>query len=95
MSNYYYDLCCKHRGKVVHIVEKCGRSHYGRLVNVDNQFVYLEPISMGRDDVFSYGWYSPVYGGYWGRSRYRHGGFVPIALAAIAGFALGSALFWW
>ncbi|WP_078428980.1 hypothetical protein [Alkalihalobacterium alkalinitrilicum] len=94
MTNYY-QLCCDHRGKVVTIYDKGGRQFYGRIVNVDHQYVYIETrqrsTSLGG---FSYGYYG---GGYY-PYRYGHGfgyGIVPVALAAIGGFILGSAIFWW
>lgn len=86
---HYYDLCCKHRGQVVTIYEKCGKVHVGKIVNVDHQFVYIEPLSGG---VSGYGWGYPGWG-YPGYGFRRP--FFPVALAAIGGFALGSALFWW
>ncbi|MED3645555.1 hypothetical protein P4475_01720 [Halalkalibacterium halodurans] len=80
---YYYDLCCKHHGQVVQITEKCGKRHVGRIVAVDQQYVYLEPVGGHRGPGgFCYGWC-------WGWRP-----FFPVALAAIAGFALGAALFW-
>ncbi|MDE5415025.1 MAG: hypothetical protein LPK26_12255 [Bacillaceae bacterium] len=87
----YYQMCCKHRGKVVTIYEKCGRRHYGRIVNVDHQFVYIEPVHphSGGLGGFSYGFY-----GGWGFRPWGVG-VVPIALAAIGGFALASAFLWW
>ncbi|MGO4886907.1 hypothetical protein ACJ2A9_04040 [Anaerobacillus sp. MEB173] len=91
MSNYYYGLCCQHKGKYVHIHDKSGRSYYGKIVDVDRQFVYLES-ERGRTDLggYGYGWYGGGYG-------YRRPIF-PIALAGIAGFALGvafSPFFFW
>ncbi|QOY37840.1 hypothetical protein AWH56_009895 [Anaerobacillus isosaccharinicus] len=80
---HYYDLCCKYRGQVVTIYEKCGKVHVGKIVNVDHQFVYIEPVSGG---VAGYGW---GLGWGWG---FRP--FFPIALAAIGGLALGASLFW-
>ncbi|MFV8826857.1 hypothetical protein [Alkalihalobacterium sp. APHAB7] len=92
----YYQMCCKHQGKVVTIYEKCGRRHYGRIVNVDHQFVYIEPVQprSGGLGGFSYGFYGG-YGPYGYGAGYGYGRFVPIALAAIGGFALASAFFWW
>ncbi|MCT8136641.1 hypothetical protein H1D32_02085 [Anaerobacillus sp. CMMVII] len=87
MTHQYYDICCKHRGKVVTIYEKCGKVHVGKIVNVDHQFVYIEPTSTG---VTGYGW-----GLGWGYPGFGYRPFFPIALAAIGGFALGAALFWW
>ncbi len=82
--SHYYNLCCQHKGKVVTIYEKCGKMHVGKIVHVDHQHVYLEPMTPG---VSGYGW---GFGGWgWG---YRP--WFPIALAAIGGFALGSAFFW-
>lgn len=82
MTQYYYDLCCRHQGKVVTIYEKTGRVHVGRITSVDQQFVYLEPVSGHGVSGFHWGW-----GWGWGLG-------IPIALAAIGGFALGTAFFW-
>jgi hypothetical protein len=85
---HYYELCCKHRGQVVTIFEKCGKRHVGRIVEVDHQFVYIEPVSGG---VAGYSWGYPGWG--WG-PRWGFRPFFPVALAAIGGFALGASLFW-
>lgn len=89
---HYYHVCCEHRGKVVTIYERTGKRHVGRIVEVDKQFVYLEPTSAG---VTGYSWGYPGYG--WGYRPYGYGYrpyWVPVALAAIGGFALGAAFFW-
>lgn len=78
----YYELCSRHQGKVVTISEKCGRVHVGKIVSVDHQNVYIEPITRG---VSSFNW------GFWG---FGAPFFFPVALAAIGGFALGAAFFW-
>jgi hypothetical protein len=89
MSHHYYELCCRHQGKVVTIYETCGKVHVGRIVSVDQQHVYLEPVSRG---VSGFGWGYPGYGfPFYG---YRRPFFFPVALAAIGGFALGASLFW-
>ncbi|OIJ14161.1 hypothetical protein BKP35_08175 [Anaerobacillus arseniciselenatis] len=80
--SHYYDLCCKHKGQVVTIYEKTGRVHTGRIVSVDHQHVYLEPVSRGVSG-FHWGWG-------WGWRPF----IFPVALAAIGGFALGASLFW-
>ncbi|OIJ12533.1 hypothetical protein BKP37_13990 [Anaerobacillus alkalilacustris] len=85
----YYQLCCQHKGKVVHIYEKTGKVHCGRIVEVDREYVWLDPMVRGPRG-FGYG-YGGGYGGYrYGRNPY----FVPVALAAVGGFALGAAFFW-
>ncbi|WP_017728627.1 hypothetical protein [Halalkalibacterium ligniniphilum] len=81
----YYKMCCQYKGELVTIVEKSGRRHVGRIMNVDHQYVYLDPVHPGR----GYGGFSYGYGFY---PYYRP--FFPIALAAIGGFALGASLFW-
>jgi hypothetical protein len=89
MSSQYYDLCCKHHGRVVTIRERNGNKHVGRIAEINRTHVYLELVSpQSRRNLggFGYGFYHP-YG--FGRRR-----FVPIALAAIGGFALGAAFFW-
>ncbi|ARK30684.1 hypothetical protein [Halalkalibacter krulwichiae] len=78
----YYDLCCRYHGKVVTITCLDGRRYSGKITHVTDTHVYLQPT--GNFGGFGYGW------GY-----YRPWGWgVPIALAAIGGFALGAALFW-
>lgn len=100
----YYELCCQHRGRVVSIYEKTGRVHVGKIVDVDERYVWLSPTS-ARSRGFGYGYqgygynaYSygagyPGYGGY-GPSYGRNPYFAPVALAAVGGFALGAAFFW-
>jgi hypothetical protein len=80
----YYDLCCRNRGRVVTITDRQGRKHTGRIKQVTNTHVYLEPNGSRQFGGFGYGYYG--YPG-WGRGY-------PIALAAIAGIALGALLFW-
>lgn len=95
MSNYH--LCCQHHGKVVHIYEKSGKVYHGRIVKVDQEYVWIDPMVNGPRG-YGYGAYgggypSYGYGGYgygYGRNPY----WVPVALAAIGGFALGAAFFW-
>lgn len=91
----YYEMCCQHRGKVVSIYEKSGKMHYGRIVEVDREYVWIEPTG-ARPRGFGYGYYG--YGGYPGYGYHGHGFhrpfWVPVALAAIGGFALGAAFFW-
>lgn len=86
----YYHVCCQHKGKVVHIYETCGKRHYGRIVEVDKKYVWLDPM-VGSPRGFTYG-----YPGYYGRGYgYRRNPyFVPVALAAVGGFALGAAFLW-
>ncbi|WP_096189480.1 hypothetical protein [Evansella halocellulosilytica] len=81
-ASHYYDLCCRHRGRVARITDRRGREYVGRIVNVDRTNVYLQPFGGSRQYGFGYGYYggySPV---------------VPIALAAIGGFLVGTAFFW-
>lgn len=79
--NDLYNLCCKHHGKVVRITRRDGKVHVGTITRVTRSHVWLRPVGG-----FGYGY--GFYGGY----GYGYG--VPIALAAIGGFALGAALFW-
>lgn len=98
MSNYH--LCCQYRGKVVHIYEKSGRVHYGKIVEVDREYVWLDSSIGGNPRGFSYGYPGVGYGGYrpygaYGAGyRYRNPNFVPVALAAVGGLALGAAFLW-
>lgn len=94
----YYHLCCQHKGKVVRIYEKSGKLHYGRIVEVDEQYVWLDPQTSGpRGFAYGYGGYGYSSYGYGGYGHYGYGRnpyFVPVALAAVGGFALGAAFFW-
>lgn len=81
---YYYDLCCKHKGKMVRLYDLSGREYVGRIAHVDRTYVWLEP-SSSHGLGFGYGYY----GGY-----YRRGSWIPIALAGLGGFALAAAFFW-
>lgn len=83
MSTSIYHQCCKYRGRVVGIVERNGRVHHGKIVNVTPTHVYIQPV---RRSLGGLGY------GFWG------GGFglglgYGIALGAIGGLALGG-LFW-
>ncbi|SDZ02937.1 hypothetical protein SAMN05421736_105142 [Evansella caseinilytica] len=78
---YYYDLCCKHKGKVVRICDIYGKEYVGKIAYVDRTYVWLEPTSYAPGYSYGWGW---GYGGF----------FFPVALAAIGGFALGAAFFW-
>lgn len=80
--NYYYRLCCEHKGKVVRLYETTGREHVGRIMRVDEQYVWLERVGT---DTRGYGYgYYPAYGydPYYG-AGYGHGGgyWFPVALA--------------
>lgn len=83
MSAYYYQLCCRHHGKVATITDRYGRRYVGRISRVDRQFVYLQPSGRGLGG-FGYGW-----GWGWGPGfGYR------VALGAIAGIAIAGLVFW-
>ncbi|OIJ18652.1 hypothetical protein BKP45_16100 [Anaerobacillus alkalidiazotrophicus] len=86
----YYDLCCQHKGKVVTIYERTGKVHVGKIVDVDQQYVYIQPETRGVRG-FGYGYYG--YPGYY-PYPYPYYPVWPVALAAIGGFVLGAALFW-
>ena len=149
----YYELCCQHKGQVVQITEKSGKTHVGTIENVDRTHVWMAPVKNSHRG-FGYGYPGPGYGpgpsygpgpgygpgqapapapayGQHGYSHYSYGhhgygysgyggpyggrpgyagapygrrpGFgpgvgnpnwVPVALAGVGGFALGSAFFW-
>ena len=93
--NYYYRLCCEHKGKVVRVYETSGREHVGKIMRVDEQYVWLERVGPGVSG-YGYGYYGyDPYAGY-GAGYGAGGGFwFPVALAALGGFALGAAFFWW
>lgn len=86
----YYHLCCQHKGQVVHIYEKSGKVHYGKIVEVDREYVWIDRSVAAGPRGFGYGGYS--YGGYGGYGRNPY--LAPVALAAVGGFALGVAFFW-
>lgn len=74
-----YNLCCKHFGKTVRITCRDDRVYTGRISRVTRDHVWIRPTSgLGG---FGYGFYGGGFG-------------IPIALAAVGGFALGSAFFW-
>jgi hypothetical protein len=76
-----YELCCRYKGKKVHITEKNGRRHVGTITHVDRHMVWIMP-----DDFGGYGI------GFWGWGGSGLG--IGIALGAIAGIALTGG-FWW
>lgn len=90
-NHQYYDICCRHKGKHVRIVDLSGKEYHGKIVNVDTQYVYLETENRGFSG-FGYGYGGGYY--YPGYPPYPYRPVVPIALAAIGGFALGAAFFW-
>ena len=73
----YHSLCHRYRGRAVEICTHEGRIHRGIIGDVDQNFVYLQPLSRTRNlGGFSYGWYGyPGFG-------------AGIALGAIATLAL-------
>ncbi len=81
-----YNVCKQYHGKMVCITDKQGKRHVGRITNVDQKMVYIQP----RGGFGGYGFgYWGGYGG-WGRPGFGYG----IALGAIAGIALAGAFFW-
>ena len=79
MTNYY-DLCCRYRGRYVNIYDRNGVRYHGRIVDVDNEFVWLDTgCQRYRPCGFGLGFFP----------------FFPIALATIGGIALASLFFWW
>jgi small nuclear ribonucleoprotein (snRNP)-like protein len=96
VSNYY-ELAKEHQGQRVTITDVSGTTYTGKLVNVDSGHVYLELEQAGeqesydRNGGYGYGYYQPPYPPSCGPSN----NVVPIALAAIGGFALASAFFLW
>jgi hypothetical protein len=77
-----YSLCQKHYGKTVRITCHDGKVHTGKITRLTREHVWISP--SGGLGGFGYGYY----GGYGYRRAF------PIALAAIAGFALATAFFW-
>lgn len=88
VSKRNHQICNDHMGKCVYITENCGKRHYGRIVNVDRDNVYIQPLG---NRGFSYGY---GYGGYGGYGGFGYGIGYPIALGAIAGIALAGLFFW-
>ncbi|WP_050179970.1 hypothetical protein [Domibacillus robiginosus] len=81
----YYRLCSQHMGKKARITCHDGKVHTGTITRVTRSHVWIRP--SGGFGGFGYGFF----GGY----GYGYGYGYPIALGAIAGFALASALFLW
>lgn len=84
----YYELCCRHHGRVVRINDRHGNTHTGRITRVTRSKVYIDPVGQRRNlGGFGYGFYG--YGPY-GYGGYGYG----IALGAITGLALAGLFFW-
>ena len=83
MSQHYYHLCCRYKGKVVRITDKAGRVHVGRICRVTPHKVYIEPMIRRGGYGFGFGGWGWGFGAPFG-----------IAFGFIAGFALGSLFFW-
>ncbi|MCI2252902.1 hypothetical protein RG959_17230 [Domibacillus sp. 8LH] len=80
---HFYHLCSQHTGKKVKITCRDGKVHTGRITRVTRDHVWIRPAGfLGGFGYGFYGWYGYGYG-------------YPVALAAIAGFALASAFFLW
>jgi small nuclear ribonucleoprotein (snRNP)-like protein len=101
VSNYY-ELAKEHQGQRVTITDRSGAVYTGRLMNVDTEHVYLEveqdAKEMYEQDSYDrsggYGYYQPLYPAPYPPPCPKND-VIPIALAAIGGFALASAFFWW
>ncbi|QKS71815.1 hypothetical protein FLK61_34670 [Paenalkalicoccus suaedae] len=77
--DYYYSLCCQNHGRHANITDIQGNTFSGKIVNVDQHNVYIQQGNRYGYNPNYYGYQSPV---------------IPVALAAIGGFALGAAFFW-
>ncbi|MFD1363371.1 hypothetical protein [Lentibacillus salinarum] len=86
---YYYDLCCRHKGRPVKITTRDGGIHCGIIKHVDQHRVFIQPIHAGKGlGGFGYGgFYGPGYG-------YGPGLGYGIALGAIGTLALLPFFFW-
>ena len=73
MSNYH--LCCQHKGKVVHIYEKTGKVHYGKIVEVDQEFVWIDTRVSSSESPRGFGYGYPGYGGFSGFGGGYGGGY--------------------
>ncbi|KAB2494423.1 hypothetical protein [Priestia endophytica] len=79
----YYNLCCRYKGRMVRINDRHGRTHVGRIMNVTQRQVFIQPMQGGRG--FGY------FGGY--GYGYGYGAAYGVALGAITGIALASLFF--
>lgn len=83
-----YQLCCQHRGKVVHLYEKSGKVHHGRIVEVENDYVWIDPRVGTAPHGFGYGY--PSYGGHAapgaGYGAHGYGGYAAPAAGYGAGY---------
>ncbi|WP_010530323.1 hypothetical protein [Lentibacillus jeotgali] len=85
---YYYELCCKYKGRPVKIATRDGVVHRGVIRDVDNHRVFIEPFGcQGNLGGFGYGFYGPGYG-------YGSGFGYGIALGAIGTLALLPFFYW-
>ncbi|QKY68845.1 hypothetical protein [Lentibacillus sp. CBA3610] len=88
-AGYFYDLCCRYKGRSVKITTRDGGVHRGIIKHVDRHRVYIQPLNQCKGlGGFGYGgFYGPGYG-------YGPGLGYGIALGAIGTLALAPLFFW-
>ncbi|GAA3324106.1 hypothetical protein GCM10020331_050650 [Ectobacillus funiculus] len=93
-----YSLCCQYHGKVVRIHDINGQVHLGRVVDVTDESVWLEPMDSRAFDLgFGYNGYDDFgrdYGyDYEYDSYYGAGAVIEFAFGFIIGIALAALFF--
>lgn len=62
MSNNYYDLCCKFKGRFVRTHDQKGKVYIGKITDVDDENVYLKGVEpRGNLGGKGYGFFNPFF----------------------------------
>ena len=93
-----YSLCCQYHGKVVRVHDINGQVHLGRIIDVTDESVWLQPVdSRALDLGFGYNGYDDFgrdYGyDYEYDSYYGAGAVIEFAFGFIIGIALAALFF--
>jgi hypothetical protein len=103
-----YELCCRYRERVVRIQDKDGKHHLGRVMDITENSVWIEPVGQRRyrgfNGGFGYGFGSRRYDDeFYGEDRYGYdnygydyyyaGAAYELAFGFIAGIALAALFF--
>ncbi len=93
-----YSLCCQYHGKVVRVHDINGQVHLGRIIDVTDESVWLQPVDSRAFDLgFGYNGYDDFgrdYGyDYEYDSYYGAGAVIEFAFGFIIGIALAALFF--